>query len=81
MKNILKVSCIELGKPELSPVFESLQKLSNAENIFFCIIGALGRDIWFRSSTLEKSPSRLTKDIDIAILTLKIEQWKEAKNG
>lgn len=61
---------------ELKNVLDILERTFKALEIDFYLIGAIARDIWYASSSVQL---RTTKDIDFAILVGSNEQYQQVK--
>ncbi len=63
------ISLDDWGRSYLRPHFQALNRAQQALGCSFCLVGALAKDLWIEG-ILQKHPSRLTKDIDIAFLAI-----------
>lgn len=61
----------------MSGVFTTLEKAFNAIGTDFYVIGAMARDVWYEKA--QKS-SRVTKDVDFAVLVSSHEEYEAIRN-
>ncbi|MHA4736802.1 hypothetical protein [Dyadobacter sp. MSC1_007] len=61
---------------ELKPVFDTVEKAMDRLGIDYYLIGALARGIWFKRSQIN---SRVTKDVDFAILVGSEQEYETVK--